>query len=174
MFDTMTITKAGGALCGALLVFLLGNWAAEGLYHTTPKAHGDEEIAQAYVIDTGEDETATAEVDEGPTFEEVFAAADAGAGERVFRACQACHKLDGTDGTGPHLNGVVGREIGGVGGFNYSSTLAGLDGAWDPEALNGFLENPRGYAPGTSMGYAGLRKLDDRANLIAYLQATTE
>ena len=47
--------------------------------------------------------------DAGPAFEEVYAAADAGAGEKVFAKCKACHKVDGTDGTGPHLNGVVDR-----------------------------------------------------------------
>ena len=51
MFDTMTITKAGGALCGALLVFLLGNWAAESLYHVGTAGHGDEEHAAGYVIE---------------------------------------------------------------------------------------------------------------------------
>ena len=53
MFDTMTVTKAGGALCGAFLIFLLGKWAAESLYNTEPASHGGEEVAQAYSIDTG-------------------------------------------------------------------------------------------------------------------------
>ena len=67
------------------------------------------------------------------------------AGERVFGKCKACHKLDGTNGTGPHLNGVVGREIAAVDGFAYSDALAGMSGdQWTPENLNGFLENPKG------------------------------
>ena len=53
MFDTMTITKAGGALCGAFLIFLLGKWAGDALYNTAPASHGGEEVAQAYAIDTG-------------------------------------------------------------------------------------------------------------------------
>jgi len=51
----------------------------------------------------------------------------------------------------------------------YSATLADMGGAWTPENLNGFLENPSGYAPGTSMSYSGMRDAEDRANLIAYL-----
>ena len=171
MFDTMTVTKAGGALCGAFLIFLLGKWAAETLYHTGPVAHGDEEIAQAYVIDTGEAEGGEETAEEGPDFATVLASADAGAGEKVFSKCKACHKLDGTNGTGPHLDGVVNRAVGGVAGFGYSDGMAGHGGSWDPETLSAFLENPKGEVPGTKMSFAGLKKVEDRANLIAYLQS---
>ena len=166
MFDTMTLTKAVGSLCAALLVFLLGKWAAETIYHTG--GHGAHE--QAYSIDTGEGEEA-APVEEVP-FEVVFASADAGAGERLFRACASCHKLDGTDGTGPHLNGVVGRAAEAVGGFAYSGALGSVVDVWTPEHLNGFLENPRSYAPGNKMSYNGMADVEDRANLIAYLAST--
>lgn len=172
MFDTMTITKAGGALCGSLLVFLLGNWAADALYHTGPVAHGGEEVAQAYTIDTGAGggEGAAAE-EAGPSFEEVFASADAGAGEKVFGKCKSCHKIDGSDATGPHLNGVVGRAVAASGGFAYSDAMAAHGGAWDPATLDAFLANPKGVVPGTKMSFAGLPKVQDRANLIAYLQS---
>lgn len=169
MFDTMTVTKAGGALCGAFLIFLLGKWAAESLYNTEPASHGGEEVVQAYSIDTGAAEGGEA-AEEGPDFATVFAAADATAGEKVFGKCKACHKLDGTDGTGPHLNGVVGRAIA-TGSFGYSDALKGLGGNWEPERLNDFLTGPKGYAPGTKMSFAGLPKAEDRANLIAYLQS---
>lgn len=170
MFDTMTITKAGGALCGSLLVFLLGGWAAEGLYHTGG-GHGDGEHAQAYVIDTGAEETETAE--ETVDFATLYAAADAAAGEKVFAKCKACHKIDGNDGTGPHLNGVVDRAKAASAGFGYSDALKGMaDTAWTPENLYAFLENPRGYAPGNKMSFAGLPKSEDRVNLIAYLATT--
>jgi cytochrome c len=166
MFDTMTITKIAGSLCGALLILLLGKWAAEELYHA--EAHGE----PSYVI-----EIAGVEPDE-PEEEfdivAIMAAADADKGSSVFRKCSACHKLDGSDGVGPHLNGVVDREIAAIAGFGYSGVLAGLGGAWTAEELYGFLENPRGYAPGTTMGFAGLKKSSDRANVIAYLQSTSE
>lgn len=171
MFDTMTITKAGGALCGSLLIFMLAKWAGDSLYHVSAGGHGDE-VVQAYVIDTGADEAETTEVAAGPTFEELFASADAADGEKVWGKCRACHKLDGSNGTGPHLDGVVGRAIGGVAGFGYSSALAGHGGEWTPEVLNAFLENPKGYIPGNKMSFAGLPKVEDRANLIAYLQTT--
>ena len=84
MFDTMTITKAGGALCGAFLIFLLSKWAAEMLYHTGASGHGGEEMAQAYTIDTGDaGGGAAAPADAGPDFATVFASADAGKGEET-------------------------------------------------------------------------------------------
>lgn len=172
MFDTMTLTKAGGALCGSLLVFLLGGWAASALYTTGSGGHGDHgEVVQGYMIDTGAEEAAPAE--EGPDFATLFAAADPALGERAFSKCRACHKLDGADGTGPHLNGVVDRAKASSGGFNYSDALKGMaDTAWTPENLNEFLTNPRAYAPGNKMSFAGLPRADERANLIAYLATT--
>jgi cytochrome c len=164
MFDTMTLTKIGGGLFGAWLILLLGKWAGEEMYHAD--AHGE----QSYVI-----EVAGAEADEPE--EEIdmvamMAAADADKGAGVFRKCSACHKLDGTDGVGPHLNGVVDREVASIGGFGYSGALTSLGGAWTAEQLNGFLENPKKYAAGTTMGFSGLKKPTDRANVIAYLLST--
>ncbi len=171
MFDTMTLTKTAGALCGALLIFLLGNWAAETIY-STGGGHG-EDHAQGYVIDTGADDAAEEVADEGPSLWELMAAADPANGERVFRNCAACHAVaDGENKAGPHLYAVVGRAVGSVDGFGYSGALKAVAEVWTPVELDAFLENPRGYAPGTSMGYAGLRKATDRADLIAYLDQT--
>ncbi len=171
MFDTMTLTKVIGALCGSLLVFLLGSWAAESAYNTEPVSHDGEEIAQAYSIDTGAaatDEAAPAE--EGPPFAELLAVADAGAGEKVFGKCASCHKVDGSDGIGPHLNGVIDRAKASVEGFGYSEALLAMAGdSWTPENMNGFLTSPKNYAPGTKMSFAGLAKAEDRANVIAWL-----
>lgn len=171
MFDTMTMTKILGAGCGALLLFLLGGFGAELIYHKSEgHGHGEEHV-QGYKIEVadsgGAEEDAAPEVD----FMEVFAAADPAKGERVWSKCKACHKLeDGANGTGPHLYDVVDRGIGAVDGFGYSEVLASNGEAWTAENLNGFLEDPKGWAPGTKMGFAGLKKVDDRANLIAYLE----
>jgi cytochrome c len=171
MFDTMTMTKVVGALCGSLLVFLLGGWAAETLYHTGPKGHGDDHAQQAYVIEVEGGDSAAAEVEEGPSLEELLAAADVDKGAKVFSKCKACHKLeDGANGTGPHLYDVVDRPVDSVAGYAYSGKLLEAASTWTPEALDGFLANPKGYAPGTKMSFSGLKKATDRANLIAYLE----
>ncbi|HEY9038229.1 MAG TPA: cytochrome c family protein [Roseovarius sp.] len=168
MFDTMTFTKVLGGLCGAFLVFLLGKFVAEELYASRVPHHGDE-VVQGYVIETGDDE-APVEEEAGPTFDEIYASADAGKGERVFNKCKACHQLEqGANSTGPYLYGVVDRDVGAAEGFGYSGALEAVADVWTPENLNGFLENPAGYAPGTSMSFAGLKSVEDRANVIAYL-----
>ncbi|MEL6640491.1 MAG: c-type cytochrome [Pseudomonadota bacterium] len=171
MFDTMTMTKTIGGFCGTFLVFLMGGWVAELIYHPAHGGgHGDHH-EQAYVIEVEGADQGEEVVEEGPPFAEVYAAADAAAGEGEFRPCAACHALDGTDGLGPHLNGVVNRAVGGVDGFGYSGNLVAVAETWTPENLNLFLENPSNYAPGTAMNFRGIRSVEDRANLIAYLES---
>ena len=95
-------------------------------------------------------------------------------GENVFKKCKACHQVgeDASNRVGPQLNGIVGRAAGTVDGFKYSSALeeAAAGGlVWDPESLAAFLEKPKDFMKGTKMSFAGLRKEDERANVIAYL-----
>ncbi|MBT8474176.1 MAG: c-type cytochrome [Alphaproteobacteria bacterium] len=167
MFDTMTVTKAVGSICAAFLVLLLGKWAAEGLYHVG--GHG-KHAEQAYSIDTGEEDHGAEDVVEEVDFGPIFASASAEDGENLWRACRSCHALEaGKNGTGPYLTGVVGRAKGAAQGYAYSEAMASQEGEWTPENLQLFLENPREYTPGTKMAYNGMRDIEDRANLIAYL-----
>ncbi|MEM6577147.1 MAG: cytochrome c family protein [Pseudomonadota bacterium] len=150
----------------SLLVLLLGKWVADGLYSM------DSSYGPAYVIDLG-DEAEGAEEDTGPVFAELYAAADVGSGERVFGKCKACHAVDqGANGTGPYLHGVVGRDVDSAEGFGYSGALSEVVDVWTPEQLDAFLLKPKSYAPGTTMSFNGLAKPEDRANVIAYLDAT--
>ena len=165
MFDTMTLTKIGGGIFGALLVLLLGKWAGEEIYHA--EAHGE----QSYVIEVASAD-GDAEPEEAIDMDAMVVRADLLNGEKVFKKCSACHKVNGEDGVGPHLNGVVGREIASIGGFGYSGALTALDGAWTPNELNAFLTKPSSYAKGTTMGFAGIKKIGDRADVILYLQST--
>ncbi len=171
MFDTMTSTKILGAGCGALLLFLLGGWGAELIYHGSG-GHGDgEEHAQGYLIEVADSGDAAEEEEPEIDFMEMMASAEMSSGEKVFNKCKACHKLeDGANGTGPHLYSVVDRPIGGVDGFGYSDVLASNGENWTIENLQAFLEDPKGWAPGTKMSFSGLSKAEDRADLIAYLQ----
>lgn len=124
------------------------------------------------------EEAAAAEpaaTDTASGFAVLVAAADVDAGAKVFSKCKACHVLEaGKNRVGPYLHGVVGRDIASAEGFKYSETLLGMDDVWTYDALNGFLENPRGYAEGTKMGFAGLKKEEDRANVIAYIESQSK
>ncbi len=166
MFDTMVITKAVAAFCGALLIFLLGNWAANELY--VPR---NANAPQAFSIDTGADEVDAEPVAE-LTFDEAFEVADAAAGSRLWSQCRACHALEaGRNGVGPYLHGIVNRQINAVDGFNYSGALTQAGDVWSPDILSAFIENPSAVAPGTSMNFRGISNVQDRANLIAYMES---
>ena len=80
----------------------------------------------------------------------------------------------GKNGAGPYLYGLVGRDIATAEGFGYSGALASQGDVWSVENLNAFLENPKGWAPGTSMSFAGLKKPEDRANVIAYIDSVDD
>ncbi len=174
MFNTNNLMKFGASAIAALLILLFANWAASAMYQVAEDTgHGDEEheTPRGYVIAAmdaeghGGAEADAVEV----SFEEVYAAADAAAGEKAFKKCQTCHKLeDGENGTGPHLYGLVGRAIGTVDGFPYSDNLAANGGTWTPEELNLWLEDPKAYSAGSKM-VLKTKKIEDRANLIAYL-----
>lgn len=163
--DTMTLTKAAAGFCGAFLVFLLGKWAADELYHVG--GHGE----AAYVVEV--EEAGGDDAAEEVNFDELYAEADVAKGEKVFKKCTACHKAeDGANSTGPFLYGVVDRPIASVAGFGYSGTLSGMsDKAWTTEELDAFLAKPSSYAKGTSMSFSGLKKQSDRINVIAYLDS---
>ncbi|MCC6304570.1 MAG: cytochrome c family protein [Rhodobacteraceae bacterium] len=93
----------------------------------------------------------------------------------MWRQCAACHALEkGRRMTGPDLVGIVGRAVGSVEGFRYSDAMAGHGGNWTPELLDQYLANPRETIPGNKMTFAGLRKAEDRADVIAYLATITE
>jgi cytochrome c len=95
------------------------------------------------------------------------------AGEAIYKQCVACHSIDkgGRNGVGPNLHGVVGRAVASVEGYSYSAALKAKGGNWDAAALDAYLENPRGWAPGTKMAFAGINDAANRKALIDYLIA---
>ncbi|NJO36610.1 MAG: cytochrome c family protein, partial [Rhizobiales bacterium] len=102
----------------------------------------------------------------------MIADGDVAEGEKVSKKCKACHVFEegGKNKLGPALWGVVGRDIASHEGFAYSGALSGLDGAWTYDRLNEFLAAPKTYVPGTKMVFAGVKKDEDRADLLAYLR----
>jgi len=105
-----------------------------------------------------------------------LASADPAKGEQVFKKCAACHNADkgGPNALGPNLWGSVGKPHAYVAGFAYSEALKKVPGTWDWKALDEWLANPKKYAPGTKMTFAGLSKPEDRANVIAFLNARSD
>ena len=99
-------------------------------------------------------------------------AQDAAAGEKVYKKCKACHSLeDGKNKVGPHLAGIVGRAKGSVEGYKYSKAMMEADDfVWDDANLDAYLKKPKEFLPKGKMSFPGLKKDEDRANIIAYLK----
>ncbi len=105
-----------------------------------------------------------------------LAAADVERGKVAAKKCASCHTFEkgGRNGVGPNLWGVVAAKKGHVEGFAYSQALLGTGGEWSYEALDAFIANPKAYAPGTKMSFAGIARPDERADLIAYLRSLAD
>ena len=121
------------------------------------------------------EEAAETEVEEADSGIDL-SAADVAAGQKVFKKCFTCHTVNagGPNRVGPNLFDIVGREIGTHEGYRYSSAMAGMGGTWTVAALDAYLTKPKDFVPGTKMKFSGLKKEQDRINLIAYLATLTE
>ncbi len=104
-----------------------------------------------------------------------MAGGDAEHGKKVFRKCKACHYVDKEKNkVGPYLKGVVGRKAASVEGFKYSAAMKakGEEGlVWTEENLDKYLTKPKAFTPHNKMSFAGLKKAEDRADVIAYLKS---
>ena len=156
-----------GAVIGSLLFFLLLNFFSDLIY--VGRGHSEHE-ALAFAVEVEAATTEGGEAETSVDWAALVAAADSANGEKVFGKCKACHKVtDGANGVGPALWGIVGRDVASVAGYSYSDAVTAIDGNWDLEELSAFLESPKAYAPGTKMGFAGLKNIQDRVDLIVYL-----
>ena len=159
-------TIAGWVLFAGIVA--LGGSLAAGTYF-----HSERPETMGYPIEGVEEEGGSGEAEQPIEF--YLASADVNKGAEVFKKCQACHTINqgGANGLGPNLYATLGKPHGHVPGFAYSDALKGVPGNWDWKSMNEWLANPKKYAPGTKMTFAGLSNPQDRANVIAYLNSNS-
>lgn len=157
-------TIAGWVLFGCASA--LGLSIASGMIY-----HSGKPTKEGYPVEgeaSPDDETAVVE-----PIANRLAKADVAKGQASFAKCAACHSITqgGANGVGPNLWASMGKPHGHVAGFAYSDALKAVPGNWTFEAMDAWLASPRKYAAGTKMTFAGLSDPQERANVIAYLNA---
>jgi cytochrome c len=160
-------TIAGWVLGSAVVA--LGLSSLSGHYFRADKENRPETMGYA-IAGAGGEGAKAAQV----SIEELLAKADPAKGQQVFQKCASCHTINqgGANGIGPNLYAIYGDGVGkGRGGFAFSAGLAGKGGSWDFANMNEWLKNPRAFADGTKMTFAGLESAEDRANVLVYMNA---
>ncbi len=174
---SLEMNKVAAALLTAGVIAGTCGLAAQLIYR--PAHHEGENI---YLFGSASESGETAEAGaQEASLQEIgplLASADPAAGEKQFKKCAACHTVDqgGANKVGPNLWNIIDQPIGdGAGGYAFSDALSSRSSeVWTYENLNGFLADPRGWAPGTKMGFAGLKKDQQRADLIVYLRGMSD
>ena len=171
--DSFELNKVLGAILGTCLVLLITNFTANALFAPeNPKKPGFEIAAK----EEGEHGKGAAAPAPSEPIEKLLQTASVEKGTAAAKKCGACHDFTkgGPNKVGPNLWGVIGRERASESGFNYSAAMKAKGGKWNYDDLNQFIANPKGFVPGTAMGFAGIPKDSERADVIAYLRTLSD
>jgi cytochrome c len=171
--DSFELNKIIGAVLASCLVLLVTSFTASALFSPQMPEKPGFVIAAKAEAEGGTKEAAAAPSE---PIEKLLQTASVEKGAAAAKKCQACHTFAKGDknGVGPNLFGIVGDKKGEGRNFNFSTAMKGKGGAWTIDDLNQFITNPKGFVPGTAMGFAGIQKDSERADVIAFLNSLSD
>ena len=175
--SSFEFNKLAAGVLVAMIFWMVTGIVAEELVPSEKPAKDAFVIAAAASPAASQEAAAPAVAEKpAPIPADLLAKADATAGEAIVKKCAACHTFEkgGPNRVGPNLYNVVNRDRATEPGFNYSAAMKAKGGKWSYDELNKFLASPKGYISGTAMGFAGLPKDSERADVIDYLHTLSD